>query len=148
MFMNSRTSKGAKQYVERKLILRLRIFFIVFGLLLAVIAYEVSRNYLEVSAVIGAMMLGVLLGSLFIRRKKIYWEEETAKVIARMDRAGVILLVIYIAFALTRHWLLHHWLHGNELTAFSLSLAAGAMAGRILGMRAQIRQILKEKGII
>ncbi len=148
MFLNSRTGKNAREFVERKLIIRLRIFFIVFALLLIVIIYELSRGYLDVSASVGAMMLGVLIGSVFLRRKKIYWEDETSKVIARMDRTGIMILVIYILFWLTRHWFLHAFLKGNELIAFSLSLTAGAMAGRILGLRSQIRQILKERNII
>lgn len=148
MLLNSRSGKNAKQHVERKLILRLRLFLVVFLLLVGIIAYEVHRAYLPAAACIGAMMMGVLVGALFVRRKRIYWEEETARVIARMDRIGIVLLIAYIIFAILRHWLLHSWLRGNELTAFTLSLAAGAMFGRLLSIRSQIRQILKEKNII
>lgn len=148
MLLNSRTGKNAKQHVERKLIIRLRIFFIVFIVLIGIIVYEINRQYLPAAACIGAIMLGVLIGAVFVRRKRIYWEEETARVIARMDRLGIGLLIIYIIFAISRHWLLHQWLHGDELTAFSLSLAAGAMLGRLLSMRSQIRQILKDRKLI
>lgn len=148
MLLNSRSGKNAKKHVERKLLRRLRIFFIVFILLVGIIIYEIMQEYLEASACVGAMMLGMLFGAVFVRRKRIYWEEETSQVIARMDRIGIGLLVIYILFAVARHWFLHQWLTGNKLTAFSLSLAAGAMLGRLLSIRSQIRQILKEKSII
>ena len=148
MLLNSRTGKNAKQYVERKLLRRLRIFFAVFIVLASVIIYEVSHNYLEGSACVGAIMLGMLIGAVFVRRKRIYWEEETSTIIARMDKIGIAMLVIYILFAVSRHIFLHNWLHGRQLTAFSLSLTAGAMLGRLLSIRSQIRQILKDRKII
>ena len=148
MFLNSRSGKNARKFVERKLLRRLRIFFVVFILLICVIIYEIMHSYLEASACVGAMMIGMLIGSVFVRRKRIYWEEETSQVIARMDRIGIGLLIVYILFVIARHWFLHQWLTGNKLTAFSFSLTAGAMLGRLLSMRSQIRQILKEKSII
>lgn len=148
MLLNSRSGKNAKQYVERKLLRRLRLFLIVFILLLGVIGYEIAKQHLEAAACIGAMMIGVLIGAVFVRRKRIYWEEETSQVIARMDKIGIGLLVAYILLSVARHWFLHQWLTGNKLTAFSFSLAAGAMLGRLLSIRSQIRQILKEKSII
>jgi len=148
MLLNSRTGKNAKRYVERKLLRRLWIFFAVFIVLASVIIYEVSQDYLEGSACVGAIMLGMLIGAVFVRRKRIYWEEETSTIIARMDRIGIAMLVVYILFAVSRHIFLHNWLHGRQLTAFSLSLTAGAMLGRLLSIRSQIRQILKERKII
>lgn len=148
MLLNSRKGKDAKKYVERKLIRRLRIFFVVFVILIGVIIYEISQQYLEASACVGAMMLGILSGAVFVRRKRIYWQEETSQVIARMDKIGIAILVIYILVWIARHLILHNWLHGHRLTAFSLSLAAGAMLGRLLSIRSQVRQILKERDII
>ena len=148
MFLNSRTSKNAREFVERKLIIRLKLFFGLFALLVIIILYEVARRHLNGTTAIGAIMLGMMAGAIFVRRKRIYWEEETSRVIARMDRIGVILLVLYIAIAIIRHFLLGHWLRGNQLVGFSFSLAAGTMLGRLLSMRSQIRQILKEKNII
>ena len=65
-----------------------------------------------------------------------------------MDRIGIALLIIYIMMAVLRHLLLSHWVQGAQLIGFSFSIAAGTMLGRLLSMRSQIRQILKEKNII
>lgn len=148
MLLNSRTGKNARLFVERKLLLRLKLFFVVFSLLVGVIFYEVARHHIYGSTAIGAIMIGMLLGAAFVRRKRIYWEEETSRVIAKMDRIGVILLVMYIVFAIVRHYLLDHLFHGKQLVVFSFSIAAGTMLGRLLSMRSQIRQILKDKNII
>jgi hypothetical protein len=148
MFLNSRTGKNARDFVERKLLLRLKLFFGVFALLVGAIFYEIFRRHLNSSTAIGAIMLGMMVGAAFVRRKRIFWEEETSRVIARMDRIGIVLLIIYIAVAIIRHFFLEHWVHGSQLIGFSFSFAAGTMLGRLLSMRSQIRQILKEKKII
>jgi len=148
MLLNSRSGKNAKDFVERKLLLRLKLFFTLFALLIVVIVYEVMRQHLNGATAIGAIMLGMMAGAIFVRRKRIYWEEETSRVIARMDRIGIVLLVLYIVVAIIRHLFLDYWIHGNQLIGFSFSLAAGTMLGRLLTMRSQIRQILKEKNII
>ena len=148
MLLNSRSGKNAKEFVERKLLLRLKLFFALFALLVTVICYEVMREHIGATTAIGGIMVGMMIGSIFVRRKRIYWEEDTSRVIARMDRIGIILLALYIAFAILRHLVLGYWVHGNQLIGFSFSLAAGTMLGRILTMRSQIRQILKEKNII
>src|SRR5918993_559367 len=131
MLLNSRTGKNAKDFVERKLLIRLKLFFVVFALLVIVIFYEVLKQHLTASTSIGAILLGMLVGSVFVRRKKIYWEEDTSRVIARMDRIGIVLLVIYIAFVVIRHFVLDHWVHGKQLIGFSFSITAGAMLGRL-----------------
>jgi hypothetical protein len=148
MLLNSRSGKNAREFVERKLIRRLRLFFAIFVVLSGIIIYEVSKEYIEGATCVGAMMLGTMIGALFVRRKRIYWEEETSKVIARMDKIGIGLLVAYVLFAVARHYFLHSWLTGHRLVAFSLSLTAGAMLGRLLIVRSQVRQILKERKII
>jgi hypothetical protein len=148
MLLNSKGSKHAKDFVERKLMIRLKVFFGVFALLLVIISYEVAREHITTTTSIGAIMIGMLLGAVFVRRKRIYWEEDTSRVIARMDRIGIMLLMLYIAFGIIRHLFLGHWISGQLVMGFSFSMAAGAMLGRLLSMRSQIRQILKEKKII
>ncbi len=148
MLLNSRTGKNAKDFVERKLLIRLKLFFVVFALLVMIIFYEVAREHITATTSIGAIMLGMLFGAVFVRRKRIYWEEDTSRVIARMDRIGIFLLVLYVLFVIIRHVFLDHWIHGKQLIGFSFSITAGAMLGRLLSVRSQIRQILKEKNII
>ncbi len=148
MLLDSRKGKGAKKYVERKLLRRLRLFFLIFFLLGIAIVYEINWKNIPWSICVGAMLIGLMIGAAFVRRKKIFWEEETSTVIAKMDKVGIYVLVIYILFIVVRHYFLHQWFKGNELTAFSLSLTAGAMIGRLLSIRSEIRQILKERDLI
>src|SRR4051812_26713669 len=148
MILTSQKNKHARQFVERKLVIRLHIFFVILVLLLGIIIYEISNEYIPLSKAVSAFSIGILTGVVFSRRKKIFWEGETSMVIARMDRIGIILLVVYVAYVIFRHKWLAHWFYGHELTAFSYSLAAGAMAGRVFNIRRQIRRVLKHKNIL
>jgi len=148
MILTSQKNKHARKFVERKLVIRLYIFFVILVLLLGIIMYEIGNEYIPLSKTVSAFSIGVLTGVVFSRRKKIFWQEETAMVIARMDSIGIILLVVYVAYIIFRHEWLAHWFYGHELTAFSFSLAACAMAGRVFNIRRQIRRILKRKKIL
>ncbi|OAQ41611.1 hypothetical protein A5893_00430 [Pedobacter psychrophilus] len=87
-------------------------------------------------------LLGYLVGSI----SKIKWHEEDSVVIAKMDRIGIIILVIYLSFSLSRRWIFGHWIHGDMLSAFSFSFAAGVILGRFISTRIKIRNVLKEQG--
>jgi hypothetical protein len=148
MLVASRKNKHARQFVERKLIIRLRIFLALLVMLLGVIVYEISNDYMSPDKTLFAFSCGILMGVVFNRRKKIFWEEETSRVIARMDRIGIVLLIIYIAYVIFRHEWLAHLFYGHQLTALSFTLTAGTMTGRVLSMRTQIRQVLKSQKIL
>jgi hypothetical protein len=148
MLLNVHKDKHVRVFVEKKLLVRLRIFFFIIFVLIDAIILEISLGNIQPLICIGAVLAGMLSGVIFVRRKKIYWEEETNRVIARMDRLGIILLALYIIFAIFRHWLLSHWFHGIQLTAFGLSFATGGMISRVWIIRRQIRRQLKKQNII
>jgi protein-S-isoprenylcysteine O-methyltransferase Ste14 len=114
-----------------------------------VLIYEISHNYIAIYLAFFGFMLGMVIGILVSRRMhNISWNAETNKAVTKMDRIGIIILVLYLLFAISRHWILSHWLHGYALTAFSLSVAAGGMLGRLWTTRQKIRQILKQEGFL
>ncbi|MBD0331710.1 MAG: hypothetical protein ICV66_03565 [Chitinophagaceae bacterium] len=148
MLLNPHKDKYVQDFVERKLVIRLRIFFFIIFILFDILVLEMSLGYVSVFIPFVALLLGLVSGLLFVRRKKIYWDEETSRVIARMDTLGIILLIVYVLFVITRHLLLHHLLQGNQLTAFAVSFATGGMITRVWSMRRSIRRVLRDQKII
>jgi len=69
----------------------------------------------------------------------IHWHDERAKVVSRFDTIGIFVMLLYVAFSVSRTWLFGHWIHGSVLTAFTYSILAGVMIGRIIGMRLKIK---------
>jgi NhaP-type Na+/H+ and K+/H+ antiporter len=150
MLLNTGKRKDvkAKGFVEHKLLMRLKIFVVLVFIFICLVAGYITIGYIDLPSAIGAAMLGMMIGAVAVRRKKIMWHEETSTVIARMDRIGIIVLIAYILLSVLRHWLFAHWLHGHILGAFSLAFTTGAMFGRLLLLRTEIREILREKEII
>lgn len=141
--------KGVSKFVHRKLLFRLRRLALIFVIILGVLIYEISHNYIAAYLAIAGFGLGYVIGNLVSRRMHIIsWDAGTTKAVTKMDRIGIAILIVYIIFALTRHWIFSHWFTGYALTAFSLSVGAGGMLGRLWNTRKKIREILKREGYL
>ena len=141
--------KEVRKYVHRKLLFRLRRLAIIFLIIIGILIYEISHNYIAGYLAAGGFILGIAIGLMVNKRMHIIsWDAETNKAVTKMDRLGIIILVAYILFAIMRQWIFSFWFHGNALTAFSLSVGAGGMLGRLWSTRQKIRQILREEGYL
>ncbi len=147
MPLSSRKEVG--RFVHRKLLFRLRRLALLFILIVAIVVDEVLLNYISWYMAAGGFLLGLILGVVVGRHMhQISWDAETSKAITRMDSFGIILLLAYLIFSILRRWIFSHWLQGYTLTAFSLSIGAGGMLGRLFVTRKKIRQILKDAGFL
>lgn len=141
--------KEVARFVHRKLLFRLRRLAFIFLIITGILIYEISQNYIAGIIAADGFMLGMVIGLLVARRMhKISWNAETSQAVTKMDRLGIVILVLYILFAIARQWIFGHWFQGHTLSAFSLSVAAGGMLGRLWTTRQQIRQVLKEEGFL
>lgn len=127
------------------MIWRLRIFYIISALMFGFVIYEILMGYIDVPLALLAMILGIITGWLVSKRYKIMWHEETEKAINKMDRLGIIILVMYTFFTFSREWIFAHWFKGNTLTAFTLTFANGAMMARMIILRKKIRAVIFEQ---
>ena len=115
-----------------------------FIIIISILIYEVSHDYIAGYLAAIGFVIGIAIGLLVaVRMHIISWDAETNKAVTKMDRLGIIILVAYIVFAILRHWIFSYWFAGHALSAFSLSVGAGAMLGRLYSTRQRIRQVLK-----
>lgn len=137
-----------RAHIHKKLIIRLRLFLIIFIIMLGVLGYEVFKGYANAWTVLLAISGSLGIGFLASRRMKLQWDAEAAKVVKRVDMAGVLVLSLYVIFAFTRKTVLANWFQGRELSVVLLAVAAGVMLGRLLGMRWRIKKVLRKENII
>jgi len=137
----------AKKHIDRKLIFRIRIFYLIGIILTGLMLYDVLEGIIGIELSLGGFLLGLFIGFLATRMFIIHWHDERAKVVSRFDTIGIIIMLFYVAFSVSRSWLFGHWIHGAVLTAFTYSILAGIMIGRIAGMRLKIKDILSEQFI-
>jgi hypothetical protein len=134
-----------KDFVKKKMIYKLRIFYLVSISLFSFIIYEIATGTLHFSVAMMAMVLGIFTGWVAAQRYQLVWNEEAAQVVTKMDRLGIVLLIIYLAFTLSRKWIFSHWLTGETLTLFSLTFGNGAMMARVVCLRKKIRRIIRRE---
>lgn len=131
-----------REHIDRKLLIRLRIYSLIFLAMLGVVVWDVARTNIGILLALLGLIVGMLLGSLASRMYRLSWDETSSKVIARIDWLGFVILVLYIAFAVFRNRLFGYWLQGAALGAFSFSVIAGLMLGRVAGTVRGIRRVL------
>ncbi len=139
--------KEVAAFVHRKLLFRLRRLALFFVIVTAILIHEISKNYIAGFLALAGFLIGFIIGFIVAKRMhKITWDEEASKVVGKMDTVGIVILVIYLSFAITRRWIFSHWLEGHALGAFVLSISCGAIISRLWFVRKKIREVLKKAG--
>ncbi len=116
--------------------------------MLAVIIYEVTQQHFNIQLAIVGLLTGFIVGILMSRRYRLTWDEETSKVIGRMDLIGAIILILYFVFVITRTIFLGYFIQGTALIVFIICISDGSMFGRILGTTQGVRKVLKAWNIL
>ena len=141
--------KEVARFVHKKLIFRVRRLAVVFLIITGILIYEISQDYIAGYLAAGGFLVGLVIGIMVSRRMhNISWDAEATKAVTKMDTLGIIILIVYILFAVGRRWIFSHWLEGHALTAFTLSVSAGGMFGRLYYTRQKIRAVLKKEGFL
>ena len=106
-----------------------------------------AKNYIAGYLAVGGFIIGFSAGYIVAKRMhKITWDEAADKVVGKMDAIGILILIAYLFFAITRRWIFSHWLEGHALSAFVLSISCGAIISRLWFIRKKIRNTLKKAG--
>lgn len=138
----------AKQYVDKKLIFRVRLFFIVFVTLIGIVVFEIAEGQGDIFFTVISFIIGILVGVVAGRMLTIKWHDDANKIVGSVDRLGVFFIILYLIFSLLKRAVLGQWFHGEELTILSLSIIAGIMFGRMLSALRSIRKILHHKKLL
>jgi hypothetical protein len=142
------TREQARAHIHPKLRRNLRLFIVIALALLIVVTVDTIRGHAPVWQVVLGFVAGGTLGMIFARMYKLSWDKNAMHVSSRIDIYGAVMLVLYIAFDLSRTYLVHIFTHSTAVPAISLALLAGAMYGRVLGSGHVIVAILREQQVI
>lgn len=133
--------------VQPRLRTRLRLYFVIFLGMLGVVAGDTLVTATAPGLVIVGLIARVVGGVVVSRTYRLNWDADAAKVVSRIDRIGAAILVLYMVFAISRSWLIGHWVQGSALGPVGLSIVCGVMFGRVAGMSHGIRRVLRDAGI-
>lgn len=140
-----REIKAYTRYVDRQLLARQVIFFVVVAVIIGIIINNVIDGVLGINLAIFGFALMTIIGIGLSRIFYILWHPEKKKVVFRLDTFGIILLILYLFIEYEREWVFKHWLSGDELNAFVLLVFGGLLLGRFIGTTMKINNILIER---
>jgi hypothetical protein len=141
--MKKRSEKPKNQYIDQRIITRLRIYLVVMLVMLAVILFEVIKGSFSILLAIGGIIIGLGVGTIVSRTYNLSWDQETNNVISQIDWIGAIILVCYLIFIFTKTQFLGYWVQGSPLFAIILGITAVTMLGRVMGTKRSINAILQ-----
>ena len=134
--------------MDRKLIFKLRRFAVILVVILGILSYDIFTGIIHPALALLAISIGFMTGKFVGKYANVHWHPETNKVVSKLNRAGVVILVLYLSFSFSKKWIFGHWIHGPSLSAFSFGIASGVMAGRLITIRKQVRILLRNKGYL
>ncbi len=135
------------KHIDKKLRLRLRIYFFISAVLLIILISNVIRGELRLDLGIIALLIGILIGMVTSRMYHISWDKNAKKVISRLDIYGIIILILYVFLEIFRERIVGFVTHDFEVGTIGFAILAGIMFGRVLGTRGKIIKVLNDQRV-
>jgi heme/copper-type cytochrome/quinol oxidase subunit 4 len=135
-----------REHIDRRLLLRLRAYFILMLIEFAIIVYEVLLGSVALTSALFFGAVGLIIGIIMTRRFHLSWDEKTNTVAGSTDAIGVIILVCYLIFVFSKPDILGLYEQGHQLLVALLALSAGTQLGRIIGTRRGVIKLQRAVG--
>lgn len=137
-----------RKHVPTKILWQMRIFIIVFVIMLGVVLYDVVTGIIGLGLAFIALLIGTVIGMVSSRMSHLSWDHDGQRIVSRYDFVGILILAGYISLSVFRTRIVGVFIHGPSVGAFSFALIGATMLGRIIGTRNSIQGILRDEGVI
>ncbi len=133
--------KERREHVDRRLLMRLRFYFIAMLIAFVVIVFEVSNGSFAIATALIFIAVGLAVGIILTRRFHLSWDEKTNTVVGSTDVIGALILVCYVIFVLAKPNIFGLYEQGQQLLIALVAVSAGTQLGRIMGTRHGISRL-------
>jgi hypothetical protein len=144
--MNTSAARPDPARVDRRVRRGVLLMAAIAVVVLLLVVREMFRGTLGPFGATAGSAGGLVVGVVASRVQRIDRDVRTGLVVGHIDRIGVAVLVALLVATAAQDWLLGHWATGATLTALGLSATAGTFAGRALGTRNRVREVLQVDG--
>lgn len=141
--MKDRKRDLLKEFMDTKLVNKLRLYTVIMIIMAVIVIAEVLRSKFSPELAVIGFISGMVVGIFVARMYKLSWDETANNVTGTVDVIGGIILVLYLTYIFTRSYYLGQWVQGVQLFAFLLSMTAGTMFGRVINTRHDAYKILR-----
>lgn len=136
-----------RKHVHSKLLIQLRIFAAVSIVMFGIVLYDIWEKILSLNLAVLGIAIGFIAGFIVGKLYKVIWHEDSQKIVNRMDKFGILVIVLYIGFSIFRGQIFGQFIHGPALTAVTFASVGGVMIGRFTAITGNIYSILKQQKI-
>lgn len=137
--------------VSKKLARNIRLYSLLALVFLVLFVSHLARlDHRAPLWAIGSLIAGYAIGSLLTRGQDIRRDTDTSTIVTSTTTFGAIMLVLYIAFLISKTWFIEDILGINDTelaAAIGTGISAGVMIGRVINTRKGIRDVTEAFGI-
>ena len=139
---------AAKRLVDSKLRTQVRIFLVVFVIAVIVTVERVVTRGVNPLWAVAGLAAGIAIGIVLVRTRPMEWDEGDRQVVMSTTAIGVVMLVLYIVFAIVKSDLLSRWIDDTGVVeVISMAITGGVMFGRIGATFRSARGVLATAGL-
>lgn len=132
------------QHVDLRLKSRFFIYFAISIIMISYVIFHIINDEVSPLYPFIGFIIGILIGIIVTRVQHISWDENSQKVISRLDTYGLVILICYGIFEFFRKSVVSYFIHGPVVISASFAILAGIMIGRVLGIRGKIKSVIEK----
>lgn len=134
----------ARKHLDRKIRFRLRLYALIFVVLLVVVAVELALiGAWAILPALACLAGGIVAGRIASRMFRLEWDAAAKNVVGKVDVVGGVILLAYIAFTVFRGRIVGMWVPASIAGTCSLAVLAGAMFGQVIGTVGGIKDLVE-----
>lgn len=136
------------KHVDKKLRFRLRIYILISLILIGIFVHNIWQGTLRWDLGLLGLGAGITIGIVTSRMFHVSWNHDAKKVVSQMDIFGIFILIMYIAFEISRDRAVDYVTHGFQVGTIGFAILAGIMFGRVIGTSGQILKVMREQNVL
>ncbi len=133
------------QHVDKKLKRKVRIYLGIALIMFFIALYELAISHYSILRILIFFVGWLILGYFFTRIFHLKRNPDDEMITSRIDRLGIVVLVLYIGFAIARRFIIQEFVPNHSaFIAVYIALISWLMFGRFLGLQRKIFTILQK----
>lgn len=130
--------------MHRKIKIKLWVYFLVFMVSLMMSMFHYVKGQISYYFPLGGFIIGFLIGHIASRMNKVMWDEDSEMIDLKLDKLGIVILLVYLTFVIFKNTLIEDIVHLHHISSISLAVLSGTMLGHAVALRKKVIKIYRK----